>query len=67
LFNDNVPATGHMQYKYLAKKRLTKADILKWKIGYCFSGEYRNRIIIPSFDDDGDVAILSRDPILVIL
>ena len=32
----------------------TKQDIIKWKIGYCFSGEYRNRIIIPSFNDNGD-------------
>ena len=24
-------------------------------MGYCFSGEYRNRVIIPSFDEDGDV------------
>ena len=23
----------------------TKEDILKWKIGFCFSGEYKNRII----------------------
>ena len=40
--------------KYLDARGITEADILKWKIGYCFSGEYRNRIIIPSFDEDGD-------------
>ena len=49
-----VPATGMYAYKYLQSRGITKADILKWKIGYCFSGEYRNRIIVPSFDDDGD-------------
>jgi DNA primase len=42
--------------KYLQKRGVTKADILKWKIGYCFGGEYRNRIIVPSFDSDGDVS-----------
>tara|TARA_R110002124_G_scaffold49599_5_gene145274 strand:+ start:3178 stop:3735 length:558 start_codon:yes stop_codon:yes gene_type:complete len=38
----------------LEKRGLTKADILKWKIGYCFAGEYRNRVVIPSFDEEGD-------------
>ena len=51
---EEIPATGLAAYKYLEKRGLTEADILKWKIGYCFSGEYKNRIIIPSFDDNGD-------------
>ena len=56
LCSKNIPATGQYAYNYLRKRGLTDADIVKWKIGYCFSGEYRNRIIIPSFDDDGDVS-----------
>jgi len=51
-----IPATGVYAHKYLHSRGITKADILKWKIGYCFGGEYRNRIIIPSFNDDGDVS-----------
>jgi DNA primase len=54
LATENLPATGLYAYNYLIKRGLTKAQILKWKIGYCFSGEYRNRIIIPSFDKEGD-------------
>jgi DNA primase len=54
LCSKNIPATGIYASRYLEKRGLTKADILRWKIGYCFSGEYRNRIIIPSFDDSGD-------------
>ena len=54
LCSDNIPATGTYAFKYLQSRGVTKEDILKWKIGYCFSGEYRNRIIVPSFDDDGD-------------
>ena len=54
LCGDKIPATGTYAYRYLQTRGITKADILKWKIGYCFSGEYRNRIIVPSFDDDGD-------------
>lgn len=54
LCSRNIPATATYALKYLQKRGLTKADIIKWKIGFCFSGEYRNRIIIPSFDSDGD-------------
>lgn len=54
LCTGNIPATGLCAYRYLEKRGLSKADILKWKIGFCFSGEFRNRIIIPSFDDDGN-------------
>ena len=56
LCSDQLPATGTYAMKYLQQRGVTKADILKWKIGFCFSGEYRNRIVVPSFDDDGDVS-----------
>ena len=51
----NLPATAKFAYRYLRNRGLTDDDILRWKIGYCFEGEYRNRVIVPSFDDDGDV------------
>jgi len=54
LATENTPATGRYALKYLTSRGVTKDDILKWKIGYCFSGDYRNRIIIPSFDGNGD-------------
>ena len=56
LCSANLPATGTYAKRYLENRGVTHADILKWKIGYCFNGEYRNRIIIPSFDQDGDVS-----------
>ena len=56
LTSNNIPATGIYAHKYLHSRGITKADILKWKIGYCFGGEYRNRIVIPSFNDDGDIS-----------
>ena len=49
-----LPVTGVRAFKYLQSRGVTEADILKWKIGFCFSGEYRNRIIIPSFAENGD-------------
>lgn len=39
---------------FLKKERgLTEDDIFFWKIGYCTSGEYRDRIVVPSFDREG--------------
>ena len=56
LCSRNVPATGQRAYNYLRKRGLTDTDLVRWKVGYCFEGEYRNRVIIPSFDDDGDAS-----------
>jgi DNA primase len=39
--------------KYLKRRNITTADIFKWKIGFCDTGEYRNRIIFPSFGLNG--------------
>ena len=55
LANTNLPITAKPALKYLKERGITKADILKWKIGYCSSGEYENRIIFPSFNKDGYV------------
>ena len=49
------PATSKFAYRYLQSRHVRDSDILKWKMGYSFNGEYGNRIIVPSFDEDGDV------------
>ena len=36
---------------YLKKRNITNKDIIKYEIGYCEDGLYRNRIIIPSYDN----------------
>jgi len=56
LCHDNIPKTGLYARNYLKSRDITDEQILKWKIGYCFSGEYRNRIVVPSFNDDGNVS-----------
>jgi DNA primase len=43
-----------MARKYLKERGVNKRDIIWWKMGYCSSGEYENRIIIPSFNDEGN-------------
>ena len=55
LANSKIPATGIAASSYLKKRNITREDILRWKMGYCFSGEYENRIIIPSFNEDGNL------------
>jgi len=54
LANKNLSLTANAPLNYLRKRGVTSADILKWKIGYCENGEYRNRIIIPSFNRNGN-------------
>ena len=40
---------------YLHKRGITYEDILKYNIGYCDQGLYTNRVIIPSYDEDGQL------------
>jgi DNA primase len=40
---------------YMYKRGFTDDDILKHNIGYCDEGKYSNRIIIPSYDSDGQL------------
>ena len=39
--------------QYAKDRGITKEDIIRYNIGYCDSGIYTNRIIIPSYDVDG--------------
>jgi hypothetical protein len=38
---------------YLRSRGINRREILKWKLGYCEDGKFKNRIIIPSFDECG--------------
>jgi len=40
---------------YLRGRGITIHDILKYRIGYCDSGQYSGKIIIPSFDANGSL------------
>tara|TARA_R110000751_G_scaffold302248_1_gene416157 strand:+ start:588 stop:1532 length:945 start_codon:yes stop_codon:yes gene_type:complete len=40
---------------YLKGRGVSIFDILKYRIGYCESGEYSGKIIIPSYDCDGQL------------
>lgn len=55
LANKDLPLSSLEARRYLSKRGITKEDIFKWKIGYCSNGELAKRIVIPSFNKDGDV------------
>jgi DNA primase len=55
LANKSAPLSAVSARKYLSSRGVSKKDILKWKIGYCSKGEYKDRIIIPSFNEEGRV------------
>lgn len=40
---------------YLYKRGLTENDFLKYNIGYCTTGDYAGRIIVPSYDDNNQL------------
>jgi len=40
---------------YLQRRGITYQDILKYNIGYCDQGLYTNRVIIPSYDENGQL------------
>ena len=45
---------GHAK-KYLNKRGITEEDIIKYSIGYCVDGDYGGRIIVPSYDSNGNL------------
>ena len=38
---------------YLKARGIGREDVIKYNIGYCDSGTYKNYVIVPSYDEDG--------------
>jgi len=53
LANKDLPLSANRPLRYLQERGVTREDILKWKIGFCYDGEYGGRIIIPSYSTTG--------------
>lgn len=49
---------GHAWY-YLSQRGITRNDVLRYNIGYCEGGLYNKRIIVPSYDKDGNLNFFS--------
>lgn len=54
LCNKRLPISSQRPLAYLKARGISKRDIQLWKIGYCNEGRYGGRIIIPSFNNNGD-------------
>jgi len=53
LAHKHLPYSAREALSYLTARGISSPDILFYKIGYCDSGKYRKRIIIPSFNMEG--------------
>lgn len=53
----NAPNIGLNRpfFNYLIERRITPELIEKFKIGFAYTGKYADRIILPSYDEDGDL------------
>ena len=40
---------------YLSSRGVTKEDVVRWKIGYCDEGKFSSRVVVPSFNNNGDI------------
>ena len=48
--------------KYLKQRGITQREIIRYQIGYCDDGLYQNRVIIPSYDKEGNINyFIARD------
>jgi len=54
LCNKHLPISSKRVLAYLKSRGITRREILMWKIGYCPTGKYGGRVIVPSFNVNGD-------------
>ena len=59
LAQKDLPYSAREPLSYLMSRGVSASDILYYKIGYCDIGKYRKRIIIPSYNLNGDCDFFS--------
>jgi DNA primase len=55
LFDTSDGIMRNQALKYLESRGISKYDIIRYNIGFCVDGEYGGRIIVPSYDADGNL------------
>jgi DNA primase len=53
LVKPSTKLTYRQAKSYTTSRGITDTDIIKYNIGYCEAGKYRNSIIVPSYDSRG--------------
>jgi len=51
----NPHSSSILATNYLHERGVTKDDIIKYNLGYCDSGPHQDRIIIPSYNEKGEL------------
>ena len=54
LAKKGLPPAAKEAFSYLWARGISQKEILYHKIGFCLTGKYKKRIIIPSFDGEGN-------------
>jgi DNA primase len=52
---NNSDITAKHALAYLKRRNISKHDIIKYNIGFCKNGLYANMIIIPTYDEGGNL------------
>jgi len=55
LIKDQNKLSFRQAKSYILKRGITEEDIIKYNIGYCETGQYKNSIIIPSYNRAGQI------------
>ena len=55
LWSNGSSIIGKHSRVYLNNRNVSNGDILRYGIGYCEEGMYSNRVIVPSYNSDGEL------------
>jgi len=55
LINPDKSLEARHALAYLKKRNIGLQDVQKYNIGYCKKGRYRNKIVVPSYDHNGNI------------
>ncbi len=51
-----LKSSGYGQaMSYIHDRNITMDDVIRYNIGFCDEGTYKNRVVVPSFDKNGDI------------
>lgn len=53
LMEEDASLEKRQAMSYVRSRGITEADIVKYNIGYCKTGKYKNRVIVPSYNSRG--------------
>ena len=59
LYEHNNSTEYKHALNYIKTRGITDCDIYRYNIGYCSEGDYKNRVMIPSYDIDGNLNFFS--------